>query len=76
MIWVFGKNTLLFFPHWANVVFLVLDDIGFGGLSYNNFHTTGICSPTRACLLTGRNFHSVGVGSLMEFPAGYPGYTT
>ena len=79
-----------------NVVFLVLDDIGFGGLgcfggpvqtpnidrlaaeglSYSNFHTTGICSPTRACLLTGRNLHSVGVGVLMEFPAGYPGYTT
>ena len=79
-----------------NVVFLVLDDIGFGGLgcfggpvetpnidrlaagglSYNNFHTTAICSPTRACMLTGRNLHSVGVGVLMEFPAGYPGYTT
>jgi len=79
-----------------NVVFLVLDDIGYGGLgcfggpvntpnidrlaadglAYTNFHTTGICSPTRACLLTGRNLHSVGVGVLMEFPSGYPGYTT
>src|SRR5882757_4320744 len=79
-----------------NVVWILLDDVGYGatspfgglietpnfdylannGLRYTNFHTTGICSPTRAALLTGRNHHSVGMGM---FPPPYisgdfPGY--
>ena len=41
---------------------------------YNNFHTTAMCSPTRASLLTGRNHHSVGVGAIMEMATGFPGY--
>ena len=77
-----------------NVVFIVLDDVGFsdigcygseintprmdalasGGLRYNNFHVTAMCSPTRACLLTGRNAHAVGVGAIAEWSNGYPGY--
>ena len=44
------------------------------GLVYNRFHTTAMCSPTRAALLTGRNHHAVGNGSLTDFPMGAPGY--
>jgi arylsulfatase len=45
-----------------------------GGLKYNRFHTTALCSPTRACLLTGRNHHAVGMGFLTDIPIGLPGY--
>src|SRR5205823_12104243 len=44
------------------------------GLRYSGFHTTAMCSTTRAALLTGRNHHSVGVGCLANFDCGYPGY--
>lgn len=77
-----------------NVIFIVLDDVGFAqlgcfggpietpnidrlaasGLRYTNFHTTALCSPTRACLLTGRNHHSVGMATVAELSSGYPGY--
>ena len=46
------------------------------GLRYNAFHVTAVCSPTRAALLTGRNQHRVGFGSIAEFPAPFPGYTS
>ncbi len=78
-----------------NVVYLVLDDVGFAqlgcygsdietpnidrlaqqGLRYTNFHTTALCSPTRSCLLTGRNHHSNGMATIIELASGYPGYT-
>ena len=45
------------------------------GLTYNRFHVTAVCSPTRAALLTGRNHHRVGMGTIAELPAPYPGYT-
>lgn len=45
-----------------------------GGLRYTNFHVTSLCSTTRACLLTGRNQHSVGVGFLSDFDTGFPAY--
>jgi arylsulfatase len=45
------------------------------GLTYNRFHVTAVCSPTRAALLTGRNHHRVGFGSIAEFPGPFPGYT-
>ena len=51
-----------------------LDRVAARGLRYNNFHTTALCSPTRAALLTGRNHHSVGFGNISEFATGYPGY--
>ena len=77
-----------------NVLFFVLDDVGYGqlspygglvetpniervaqmGLRYSNMHTTALCSPTRACILTGRNHHSSGVASIMETATGFPGY--
>ncbi|MEO1130378.1 MAG: sulfatase-like hydrolase/transferase, partial [Planctomycetota bacterium] len=43
------------------------------GLRFNRFHTTALCSPTRAALLTGRNHHAVNVGSVMEVATGFPG---
>ena len=77
-----------------NVLFIVLDDVGFAdlgcygseiatprmdklaeeGAHYSNFHVTSMCSPTRACLLTGRNSHAAGVGIIAEWSSGYPGY--
>jgi len=77
-----------------NVVFIVLDDVGFGqlgcfgspiqtprldrlaveGLRYNNMHTTALCSPSRACIITGRNHHSNGMACVTEFATGFPGY--
>jgi arylsulfatase A-like enzyme len=45
------------------------------GLRYNTFHTTALCSPTRAALLTGRNHHSVASGVIQEAATGYDGYT-
>src|SRR5215469_3370612 len=53
-----------------------LDRVAQDGLRYNNFHTTALCSPTRAALLTGRNHHSVGFGNISEFATGYPGYNS
>ena len=45
------------------------------GLRYNRFHVTALCSPTRAALLTGRNSHAVGFGSIGELAGGFPGYS-
>jgi arylsulfatase len=45
------------------------------GVTYNSFHVTALCTPTRASLLTGRNQHRVGMGSIVEFPGPFPGYT-
>jgi arylsulfatase A-like enzyme len=76
-----------------NVLFIVLDDTGFGqlgcygspiqtpnldalaanGLRYNNMHTTALCSPTRSCILTGRNHHSNAMACITEASTGYPG---
>jgi arylsulfatase A-like enzyme len=44
------------------------------GLQFTNFHTTGLCSPTRAALLSGRNHHSVGMGRVTDLATGFPGY--
>ncbi|MEV0895222.1 arylsulfatase [Actinoplanes sp. NPDC049802] len=81
-------------PGAPNVLFVVLDDVGYGqlscygglvetpnidriaamGLRYANMHTTALCSPSRSCILTGRNHHSNGVAAIMEIATGYPGY--
>src|SRR5215475_14573804 len=51
-----------------------IDRLAAAGLRYSGFHTTAMCSTTRAALLTGRNHHSVGVGCLANFDSGFPGY--
>jgi arylsulfatase A-like enzyme len=76
-----------------NVLFIILDDTGFGqlgcygspietphldslaagGLRYSNMHTTALCSPTRSCVLTGRNHHSNAMACITEASTGYPG---
>ncbi len=76
-----------------NVLFIVLDDTGFGhlgcygspietpnidslaanGLRYSNMHTTALCSPTRSCIMTGRNHHSNAMSCITEGSEGYPG---
>ena len=51
-----------------------LDKLAAEGLRYNRFHVTALCSPTRAALLSGRNQHSIGFGSIAELSGGWPGY--
>jgi arylsulfatase A-like enzyme len=53
-----------------------LDRIASEGLRYTNFHSTSLCSPTRAALITGRNHHSVGFGVVSEAASGFPGYNS
>ena len=80
-------------PNAPNVLFIVLDDTGFGqlgcfgspintpninklaqnGLLYTSMHTTALCSPTRSCILTGRNHHSNAMACITEGSEGYPG---
>jgi len=52
-----------------------LDRLAQGGLRYNNFHTTALCSPTRAALKSGRNHHTVNMGFITEMATGFPGNT-
>src|SRR5262245_23566186 len=52
-----------------------LTRVGEMGVYYNRFHVTAVCSPTRAALLTGRNHHRVGFGSIAEYPGPFPGYS-
>ncbi|MCX7584981.1 arylsulfatase [Phenylobacterium sp. 58.2.17] len=80
-------------PGAPNVLFIVLDDTGFGhlgcfgspiktpnldalaadGLRFNNMHTTALCSPSRSCMITGRNHHSNAMACITEGSEGYPG---
>jgi hypothetical protein len=50
------------------------DKLAARGLKYNRFHTTALCSPTRAALISGRNQHNAHTGMIMERSLGYPGY--
>jgi len=52
-----------------------LQKLAKNGLTYTRFHTTALCSPTRAALLAGRNHHSVATGVIIEMGTGFPGYT-
>lgn len=99
-----GRTTQESVPAWPqpvravpgapNVVFIVLDDTGFGqfgcygspietpnldglaagGLLYSNMHTTALCSPSRSCIVTGRNHHANGMAAITELATGFPGY--
>jgi len=53
-----------------------MDRIANNGLRYNNIHSTALCSPTRAALITGRNHHSAGFGVIAEQSTGFPGYNS
>ncbi len=53
-----------------------LDRVARSGLRYNNIHSTALCSPTRAALITGRNHHSTGFGVISEQSTGFPGYNS
>jgi arylsulfatase len=53
-----------------------MDRLAKNGLRYNQFHTTALCSPTRAALLSGRNHHSASTGVIMEAGTGFPGYNS
>ena len=52
-----------------------IDKLAANGLRYNNFHTTALCSPSRAAILAGRNHHSIGLGSHALSAMGFPGYS-
>ena len=54
----------------------VAERLAAGGLKYNRFHTTALCAPTRAALLTGRNHHTVGMGVVTELATSAPGYSS
>jgi len=51
-----------------------IDAIAAGGLRFNNMHTTALCSPSRSCIVTGRNHHANGMACITELATGYPGY--
>ena len=53
-----------------------MDRVAKNGLRYNNIHSTALCSPTRAALITGRNHHSAGFGVISEQSTGFPGYNS
>jgi arylsulfatase A-like enzyme len=101
---VIGRTTDESSPAWPrplrakagspNVLFIVLDDTGYGqlgcygspiatpnldalaagGLQYTNMHTTALCSPSRSCIITGRNHHANATAAINEIATGYPGY--
>src|SRR6266436_9417257 len=101
---VIGRTTEESTPAWPrplravagapNVLWVVLDDTGFGqlgcygspistpnfdrlaagGLRYTNMHTTALCSPSRSCIVTGRNHHANAMALVTEFSTGFPGY--
>ena len=50
------------------------DALAANGLRFNNMHTTALCSPSRSCIITGRNHHSNGMACITELATGYPGY--
>jgi arylsulfatase A-like enzyme len=53
-----------------------LDELAKSGLRYNRFHVNALCSPTRAALLSGRNDHEIGFGTVVELASGFPGYNS
>jgi len=68
----FGASTVFGGPCQAPTAERIAKD----GLKYTRFHTTALCSPTRAALLSGRNHHSVGMGGITEIATSAPGYNS
>jgi arylsulfatase len=58
----------------SNIETPVIDELAAGGVRLSNFHTTSLCSPTRSCLLTGRNHHRNAMGRVADLAVGFPGY--
>jgi len=61
-------------PYGGRINMPTLDRLARNGLTYSQWHTTSVCSPTRSCFLTGRNHHQNGFGTIAESAAGFPGY--
>jgi len=62
-------------PYGGRINMPTLDRLAKNGLTYTQWHTTSVCSPTRSCFLTGRNHHQNGFGTIAESAAGFPGYS-
>jgi len=62
-------------PYGGRINMPTLDQLAKNGLTYTQWHTTSVCSPTRSCFLTGRNHHQKGCGSISESAVGFPGYS-
>jgi arylsulfatase len=62
-------------PYGGRINMPTLDRLAKNGLTYTQWHTTSVCSPTRSCFLTGRNHHQNGCGTIAESAAGFPGYS-
>ncbi|HET6996530.1 MAG TPA: arylsulfatase [Chitinophagaceae bacterium] len=61
-------------PYGGRINMPTMDRLAKEGLTYTQWHTTAVCSPTRSCFLTGRNHHQNGFGSIAEAATGFPGY--
>lgn len=61
-------------PYGGRINMPTLDRLAKNGLTYSQWHTTAVCSPTRSCFLTGRNHHANGFGTISEAATGFPGY--
>jgi arylsulfatase len=61
-------------PYGGRINMPTMDRLAANGLTYTQWHTTAVCSPTRSCFLTGRNHHANGFGSISEMAVGFPGY--
>ena len=61
-------------PYGGRIAMPTMDRLAKNGLTYSQWHTTSVCSPTRSCFLTGRNHHQNGFGTIAESAVGFPGY--
>src|SRR5215510_5474951 len=63
-------------PYGGRINMPTMDRLAANGLTYTQWHTTALCSPTRSCFLTGRNHHANGFGCISETALGFPGYSS
>src|SRR5882724_7780753 len=69
-------GTAAWSPYGGRISMPTLDRLAAGGLTYTQWHTTALCSPTRSCFLTGRNHHQNGFATISESSTGFPGYSS